>query len=544
MADADDVYVGRTLLESGRITRDELVECLFDLAVERRAAGTPVRPLGVLLVARGRITRPQLNALLAKRVSLVDPRLRDATAPALGELLIAAGAATRDQVAECLLLQNDDSAKRLGELLVENGYSTVAQIERALAYHDKSVHECRDCHARFNIVGATPGDAHCCEKCGGALEAAPSGSLDATDTATHERLAPAAPDARPAPAATDGVPELAPEAQVQLDRAAYVYIKQKLTVRRELLREAERLQTELSRYGVWLPFLDILQKLGGLTWIQAEQVRKSGLGELVSTKSWKQQAIPGYRVVHKIASGSFATIFSADPVFGGKRVAVKVLHADRVGEADTVARFRSEAALMMRLRHPGIVAGYDLSEHGGVHYISMELIEGDSLDRVVHEGRGLNAIRSIDVMRQVAAALAHLHEEGFVHRDVKPANILSTPDGIAKLCDLGFASPIRATDTGSDGNHGVVTDIYSLGVTLFYMLTAHARFEGPASSEVLAARFVSGGQEVDLSTLRAPPPVLALLRRMVHVDRSKRFQTYEHLTGAIDACWNALRPNA
>ncbi len=533
MADADDVYVGRALIESGRITRDELIECLFDFALERRAPDARVRPLGILLVARHRISRADLNALLARRTALTDRRLAQASAPALGELLIASGAATRDQIAECLVLQEAETAKRLGELLVERGYSTVAQIERALAYHDKTIYQCTECKGRFNLVGAIPGQPYCCETCGGVLEHAPAGALDAKEEkgTTRRILKPAAKPA-PAPAVAEQVPPLAPEAQVQLDRASYVYIKQKLTVRREALREAELLQMELARFDVWIPFIDILQKLGGLTWLQADQVRKTEFDKLIATKAWKEEAVPGYRVVSKIASGSFATIFSADPVFGGKRIALKVLHADRVNDADAVARFRREAALLMRLRHPAIIQAYDLSEHAGAHYLSMELVDGDSLERAVYEGRGLNSVRALNVLRQVTVALKYLHAEGYVHRDVKPANILVAKDGAAKLCDLGLVEESKA---------GVESDLYSLGVTLFYMLSANARFAGPASSEVLAARFVSAGVEVDPAALRAPGPIVDLLGRLVHRDRAQRVQTYADLLNEITVCGEALR---
>jgi serine/threonine-protein kinase len=303
-------------------------------------------------------------------------------------------------------------------------------------------------------------------------------------------------------------------------------------VKRESLREAELLQMELARFDIWIPFLDILQKLGGLTWLQADQVRKTEFDKLLSSQAWKEEAVPGYRVVNKIASGSFATIFAADPVFGGKRVALKVLHADRVSDADAVARFRREAALLMKLRHPSIVHGFDLSEHGGAHYLSMELVDGDSLERAVYEGRGLNSLRALGVLRQVAVALKHLLAEGYVHRDVKPSNILLAKDGTAKLCDLGLVEEAKT---------GIESDLYSLGVTLFYMLSANARFAGPASSEVLAARFVSGRDEVDPASLRAPGPIVDLLGRLVHRERAKRVQGYVELLREIEACAEALR---
>src|SRR5262245_35462127 len=104
MAEQADVYIGRSLIQSGRIPRDDLLEALFDMANERRQAKGSARPLGVLLAARGRISRKEINELLAGRVGSTDEsRLQQSTDLALGEILVASGAATPDQVQECLL---------------------------------------------------------------------------------------------------------------------------------------------------------------------------------------------------------------------------------------------------------------------------------------------------------------------------------------------------------------------------------------------------------------------------------------------------------
>jgi hypothetical protein len=563
MAEQDDVYIGRTLLQSGRISRDDLLEALFDMANERRQTKGTARPLGVLLAARGRISRKEVNDLLAGRVGSTDEsRLQQSTDLALGEILVASGAATPDQVQECLLAQErNGTGRRLGELLIDRGYCTSAQIQRALQYHDKTIYVCRKCRAQFNLVGAVPGHVYCCEECGAGLDVATGGSVAATDTG--KRPAPAgtsAPADRPAAPPPPPVPSLPPDAQAHVDRAIYLYLKLKMAVRRETLKEAERFQIELSRYDLWVPIADILSRFGGLTWLQAEQIRKTDFRTIVESQAWKHQEVPGYKIVGRIASGGFATIFAAEPIFGGQRVALKVLHADRARTPAYVARFRHEAALLSRLHHPGIVRVFDFSEHGELYCLTMELVEGDSLDRIVCEGKGMNVLRALDVTRQVADALRYMQVEGYIHRDVKPENILVAPDGKAKLCDLGFATEIRpgaggrsATTVGTEAfmspeqargetDLKVGTDIYALGQTLFFMLTAHARTGGRSSAELLTERLAGAMGEPDFSLMRAPEPVVALTRRMLHPDREQRYPAYLDLLKAIDECGVSLKP--
>ncbi|MBI2931401.1 MAG: serine/threonine protein kinase [Planctomycetes bacterium] len=566
MAEQDDIFVGRRLLEAGGITQEELIESLFDMAIERRSGRSVIRPLGVFLLARGRLTQAALNQLLTERVRPPpeDATVSQATDLAIGDVLVAAGAATAVQVNECLHLQREGKrpgrpSKRLGELLVEKGYSTVAQVQRALAYLRKSIQICDQCGTRYNIVGAHRGRVYACPECGGELAEAGGGSVAVH--ATPETL-PIVRDLAKTNAEVTvpamQMPELPPVAQALLDRAVKVYLKQKTKVRRSILHEAERFQVELSRYGLWVSFLDIVLRFGGLTWQQAETIRKTDFQAIVQSNAWKQQTVPGYRIFGKIASGGFATIFSAEQILSGRKVALKMMHADRARDETAVMRFKHEAALMIRFHHPNIVRGHEYFEEGTLKFLAMELIEGDSLDRLVAEARGMPACRALSIAAQIAEALRYMQMEGYIHRDVKPENVLVDREGRAKLCDLGFALEMKADATGKSATTvgtaaymspeqargeldlKVGTDIYALGLTLYFMLTAREPFTGESSGEVLAERFSEGVAAPDLASVRAPEPLLGLLKRMLHPQREKRFGAYPELLAAMGAMKEAM----
>src|SRR5262249_52838636 len=122
-----------------------------------------------------------------------------------------------------------------------------------------------------------------------------------------------------------------------------------------------------------------------------------------------------------------------------RHVAVKLLPDGSVHDADAVARFRREAKALARLSHPGIIQAHDSGEDGERHFLVMEFVEGRSLAKILTEKGALLPTRAADYAHQAALALHHAHRNGLVHRDVKPSNLLVTPDGGVKLLDLGLA---------------------------------------------------------------------------------------------------------
>lgn len=200
-----------------------------------------------------------------------------------------------------------------------------------------------------------------------------------------------------------------------------------------------------------------------------------------------------YQLVARVGSGGMAEVWEANDLSLGRRVAVKLLHPHLAEDPSILARFRSEAQAAARLTHPGIVAIYDTVTTERTDAIIMELVEGRDLRSVLDERKTLTVEDAVEVTVQLAQALGHAHQNGIIHRDVKPANVLVRPDRRVKISDFGIAKALddsTFTDTGAlvgtvkylapeqiqgnlvDGR----TDLYSLTIVLYEMLCGEVPF--------------------------------------------------------------------
>src|SRR3974390_3356656 len=147
--------------------------------------------------------------------------------------------------------------------------------------------------------------------------------------------------------------------------------------------------------------------------------------------------LANYEILEKLGEGGMGVVYKARDTRLDRFVAIKVLRADRVADADRKRRFVQEAKTVSALNHPNIVTVYDIDHSDGVHFIAMEYVEGQTLDRVIGR-RGLPAAEALKHAIQIADALAKAHAAGIVHRDLKPANVMVTADGRAKILDFGL----------------------------------------------------------------------------------------------------------
>ena len=154
-----------------------------------------------------------------------------------------------------------------------------------------------------------------------------------------------------------------------------------------------------------------------------------------------------YRIAAKLGEGGMGEVYRATDTKLGRDVALKVLPADVGRDPDRLARFQREAKALAALDHPNIVTIYSVEEADGVHFLTMQLVEGQSLDRVIPEG-GLPVERIVEIASAIAEALAAAHEKGIVHRDLKPANVMVTTDGRVKVLDFGLAKELRRGRAG------------------------------------------------------------------------------------------------
>lgn len=279
------------------------------------------------------------------------------------------------------------------------------------------------------------------------------------------------------------------------------------------------------------------------------------------------QALEGQQLDHVllekfVGGGGMGAVFRAWDTNLHRTVAVKVLSLRQAGDTESERRFQTEARSAARLDHPNIARAHYVGEDRGVPYIVFEYIEGTNVRDLVYGSGPLQLSDALNITLQIAGAIAHAWEREVVHRDIKPSNIILTPEGLAKLVDMGLARIEFLEQTEQDKTATGVTlgtfdyispeqarnprdadirsDIYSLGCTLFFMLTGRPPFpEGTVVQKLLAHQ---NEPPPDVRELRpdVPEVVSALLATMLAKQPSERFQTPPDLSGAITLCIEQL----
>ena len=258
-----------------------------------------------------------------------------------------------------------------------------------------------------------------------------------------------------------------------------------------------------------------------------------------------------YEIQSPLGAGGMGEVYRATDAKLGRDVALKVLPAEVAHDLERLARFRREAKTLAQLDHPNIVTIYSVEESDGVHFLTMQLVEGQPLDRLICAG-GLPLERIVEIAGALGDALAAAHEKGIVHRDLKPANVMVSSEGRVKVLDFGLAKDINVVNAGdatmtSDSRTqvGVVmgtpaymspeqtsgrpldhrTDIFSLGVLLHEMATGRRPFEGTSSAELVSAILRDTPPSVTDMRPDLPSDLARIVRRCLEKDPRHRVQT-------------------
>ncbi|HSV90399.1 MAG TPA: serine/threonine-protein kinase, partial [Nitrospiraceae bacterium] len=258
-----------------------------------------------------------------------------------------------------------------------------------------------------------------------------------------------------------------------------------------------------------------------------------------------------YEIQSPLGIGGMGEVYRATDMRLGRDVALKVLPAEMAEDPERLGRFRREAKTLAQLDHPNIVTIYSVEEFGGIHFLTMQLVEGLPLDRLIPEG-GLPIKQIIEVASALGDALAAAHEKGIVHRDLKPANVMVSKEGRVKVLDFGLAKDVRGSNpsdatmtSDSRTQVGVVmgtpaymspeqtsgrpldqrTDIFSIGVLIHEMATGRRPFEGSSSAELVSAILRDTPPAVTELRPNLPGDLARIVRRCLEKDPRHRLQT-------------------
>ncbi len=257
-----------------------------------------------------------------------------------------------------------------------------------------------------------------------------------------------------------------------------------------------------------------------------------------------------YRILDKIGEGGMGTVYRGVDVMLDREVAVKVLKPELLSNQQLVERFRTEAVLLGKLSHPNIAILYGFLPVGNQFAMVMEFLHGTPLDHLVEQGGAMRCEQAIPLFCGILDAIGHAHRNGIVHRDIKPSNIIVLPDGTPKVMDFGIAralgsshqtragaivgtleymSPEQIKGQETDGR----SDIYSLGILLYEMLTGRVPFSSASEYELLQAHINTPPPTPRLFGPHIPEPLAQAVMRALAKDPNQRYQTAEDFHAAL-----------
>lgn len=325
-------------------------------------------------------------------------------------------------------------------------------------------------------------------------------------------------------------------------------VEQGLCTNKELRRSFKELQKRLDVKPTMLR--DVMVELGYITENQADRLRSN----IKESKAVAHQ-IPGYKILGKLGSGAMAIVYKARQLSLDRIVAIKVLPKRFSENSEYVERFYREGQTAAKLSHNNIVQAYDVGEAGGYHYFVMEYVEGKTIYDDIAAGKVIKESDALDIAIQVTHALAHAHDRGLIHRDVKPKNIMIDKDGVVKLADMGLAretTDIETAQTEAGRAYGTPyyiapeqikgkididgrADIYSLGATLYHMVTGRVPFMADDPTEVMKKHLKQELIPPDHINTKLSAGISEVIEIMMAKNRDDRYRDAKELLTDLEA---------
>ena len=266
-----------------------------------------------------------------------------------------------------------------------------------------------------------------------------------------------------------------------------------------------------------------------------------------------------YELLDEIGSGGFGRVFRARDLGLEREVAIKVLHPSLTANLGVVERFRREAQLAAKLRHPNVVSIYDIMGRAGLQWYTMELVPGANLAQLVQRQGPLSVERTVRLLEEALSALEQAHAQGLVHRDLKPENMLIEPDGRLRITDFGLALALRGEGRfgGATSRSGTPqfaapeqllgervdqrTDLYSLGAVAYFALLGRPPFDGVTPESILARQTTDDLPLLHASRGEVPRELEEVLRKAMRGEPASRYATAQEFRRAVQRAQGFLR---
>ncbi len=303
------------------------------------------------------------------------------------------------------------------------------------------------------------------------------------------------------------------------------------------------------------------QKTLGQTMVELQALTPNQLDrlELLITNQRTGRSIPGFKMLGKLGKGTTATVYKARQLNLDRLVAIKVLPATAMKSEKAVQAFYAEGRAAAQLNHKNIVQAFDVGQWSNFHYFVMEYVEGKTVHELLQDAGALEMEQALDIAIASAEALKHAHEKGFVHRDVKPKNIILDAEGTPKLADLGLARVMADREAGlaergqalgtpyyispeqvrGEVEIGPPADVYGLGATFYHMVTGLPPFTGNDAREVMDMHLHERARPAVELAPKTPPGLSEVIEKMLNKKPSDRYADCEILLLDLQA-WKAV----